>query len=461
MEQSPKKELTLFDSTCLIVGIIIGAGIYETAPTIARSVTHWWGIPLLWIAGGLLSLAGALCYAELATAYPRAGGDYVYLTRAYGRWAGFLFGWVQLVIVRPGDIALMAFIFARYALKLYDPFANGAGWFAENGMYLSYACAAVVVLTLINIAGVRQGKWTQNILTVVKTIGLAAIIVIGLTVPAGPPPPPEVSTSWTPPLSLAMILILFTYGGWNEMAYVAAEVKNPKRNIVRALIMGTVGVMVLYLLANAAFLRSLGHEGMINTEAIGVDAIKGLFGEYGSRIFAVLICISALGAVNGLIFAGSRISYAVGADHRLFRILGKWHGRRGSPVWALVLQGVIAAIVIMAFRSFERTIIFIAAAVYLFYLASSTAVIVLRYKEPDVERPFKVKGYPFTPLIFAGVCGFLMYSTLTYKPGGEGISQKEAGISIGILLAGLVVYGLTKVYETGKRSKDTNSSEPQ
>ena len=435
MEQTPKKELTLFDSTCLIVGIIIGAGIYETAPDIARSVQNWWGVPLLWIAGGLLSLAGALCYAELATAYPRAGGDFVYLSRAYGRWAGFLFGWIQLVIVRPGDIALMAFIFARYAKQLYDPLAGAGGWYGQ-AMYLVYACAAVAVLTLINLAGVRQGKWTQNILTVVKTIGLAAIIIVGLTVPTGPAEQPQASPPWNPTLAVAMIMVLFTYGGWNEMAYVAAEVKNARRNILRALILGTVGVMVLYLLANASFMHSLGHEGMGASKAVGVDAIKGLFGEYGARILAVIICISALGAINGLIFAGARISYAVGKEHRLFGFLGGWHGRRGAPVWALVMQGIIAMVVIVAFGSFERTILYTAAAVYCFFLATSVSVIVLRYKEPNVERPFKVTGYPFTPIVFAAVCGLLIYGGATYRP-------METAISLGILLTGVPVYFLT------------------
>ncbi|MBE0537789.1 MAG: amino acid permease [Phycisphaerae bacterium] len=437
MEQTPKKELTLFDSTCLIVGIIIGAGIYETAPTVAASVNHAWGIFVLWIVGGLLSLAGALCYAELASAYPREGGDYVYLTRAYGRWAGFLFGWIQLIIVRPGDIALMAFIFARYAKQLYNPLAQNTDWFSQHAMYLIYACAAVILLSLINIIGVRQGKWTQNFLTVVKTLGLALIVFVGLTEPAAAPAAVAQTAAWQPPLSLAMILILFTYGGWNEMAYVAAEVKDPKRNILRALVVGTIAVIVLYLLANAAFLRSLGHAGMAGTEAIAVDTIRGRFGDFGPRIIAIIICISALGAVNGLIFAGARISYALGKDHRLFNALGQWHGQRSTPVPALILQTILALILIVAFGSFERTILYTAAAVYMFYMATSLSVIVLRRREPDVERPFRVTGYPFTPILFAGVCAFLIYSGAIYKP-------KEAGISLAILGLGVAVYFLSR-----------------
>ena len=160
MQITPKKELSLFDSTCIIVGIIIGAGIYQMAPNIAKGAGSWWGVLLIWIAGGLLSLCGALCYAELATAYPKEGGDYVYLSKAYGKWAGFLFGWAQLTIVRPGDIAIMAFAFATYIRTIYDPLAN-------HGAISQRLCAviAVIVLTVINVLGVKQGKWTQNLLT--------------------------------------------------------------------------------------------------------------------------------------------------------------------------------------------------------------------------------------------------------------------------------------------------------
>ena len=209
MEGVPKQELSLFDSTCIIVGIIIGAGIYETAPIVAKSLGSGPGLMLVWLAGGLLALTGALCYAELATAYPREGGDYIYLTRAYGRWPGYMFGWSQLAIVRPGDIALMAFIFARYAQTLYAPFAH-------SGLF--YAVTAIVVLTVINILGVKAGKWTQNLLTVTKILGLVAISVVGLTAPlAAPQPLASEGFSWEG-LQLAFILVFFTFGGWNEMA---------------------------------------------------------------------------------------------------------------------------------------------------------------------------------------------------------------------------------------------------
>ena len=305
-DNGPARALTLFDSTCLIVGIIVGAGIYQTAPDVARGVGGAWGVLAIWLCGGALSLCGALGYAELATAYPREGGDYVYLGRAYGRWAGFLFGWAQLSVVRPGDIAVMAFVFGTYARSLYEPFA---------GSELFYAVAAVVLLTVINALGVREGKWTQNLLTILKLLGLLAIVGVAFV---GTPAPAAREPAGPLPVSLALILVLFTFGGWNEMAYVAAEVKDSRRNIVRALVIGTAAVTVLYLLVNAAFLHSLGYAGLTQSRAVAADTVAAVFPETGRRLISALICVSALGALNGLIFTGARISYAMGAEHRVF-----------------------------------------------------------------------------------------------------------------------------------------------
>jgi len=432
---TPRRELSLFDSTCIIVGIIIGAGIYRTAPDVAKGALCWWGVLAIWVVGGLLSLCGGLGYAELASAYPREGGDYVYLSRAYGRWAGFLFGWVQLSIVRPGDIAAMAFAFATYAGKLYDPLAKSGIPYGQR----IYAIAAVVILTVINILGVKEGKWTQNILTTVKALGLLAIVSVALVAPHGPATA-SAETVDALPLSLALILVLFTYGGWNEMAYVAAEVKKPRRNIVRALVLGTVSVTVLYLLVNGAFLYTLGYAGTATSEAVASDSISAVFPKMGGRMISALVCISALGAVNGLVFTGARISYAVGADHRALRPLGKWHPRTGTPVWALAVQGMIAVGLIVVLGSFVNAIIYTAAAVYSFYLATSVAVIVLRFKERDVERPYRVTGYPVTTIVFCAVCAFLIYSAVSYA-----LAETPIGllISSGALLAGVLIYWLT------------------
>lgn len=409
MISQPRPQLSLFDSTCLIVGIIIGAGIYQMAPDIAKGVGGSWGLLGIWVLGGLLSLCGALTYAELATTYPQEGGDYVYLSRAYGPSAGFLFGWAQLAIVRPGDIAVMAFAFATYAQAVADPFAGVSAALTRP----VYAVSAVLILTVINVLGVRGGKWTQNLLTVAKAAGLLLIVVAACFAPT-PAAVPVAASSL--PFSLALIFVLFTYGGWNEMAYVAAEVRNPKQNIVRALVVGMVAVTALYLLVNVAFLRALGFEGMRGSAAVATDAVSAQFPQTAAVLVSALICISALGAVNGLIFTGARISFALGSDHALFRGLGRWHPRREVPTTALWVQGGIAVVLILALGSFVNAVLYTAAVVYTFYLASTLAVFVLRRKEPSVERPYRIPGYPVVPLMFAGVCLFLIQSAVRYQP---------------------------------------------
>ena len=421
----PRQSLTLFDSTCLIVGIIVGVGVYQMAPDIARGVGDPLGLFALWIAGGLLSLCGALCYAELAAAYPQEGGDYVYLSRAYGSWAGLLFGWAQLAIVRPGDIVVIAFAFATYARTLWDPLAASAfPW-----MQQVYAIAAILTLTTVNIMGVREGKWTQNLLTLVKALGLLFIVAVAAF--AGPVSPADPVAGM--PLSLAFIFVLFTYGGWNEMAYVAAEVKHPGRNIVRALVLGMLAVTLLYVLVNGAFLAALGFDGLRASSAVAADTINRVLPDAGGRLIALLVCLSALGAVNGLIFTGARISYAVGADRRGFRWLGQWHPRLGTPANALILQGTIACVLVVALGSFVQAVLYTAAVVYSFYLATSLAVIVLRRREPGVARPFRVVAYPLTPILFAATCAFLICSAVSYKPW-------VAIGSVGVLLLGLPLH---------------------
>jgi amino acid transporter len=427
--KTPVQTLSLFDTTCIIVGIIIGAGIYETTPTVAACMGGWGGVMAVWLAGGLLALCGALCYAELATAYPHQGGDYVYLDRAYGSWAGFIFGWGQLVIIRPGDIALMAFVFARYAATLYAPIP-GIGTF--------YAAGAVLVLTFINILGVRESKWTQNILTVVKIAGLLFIVVAGLLAP-GTQDVPTFGSSSGGGLKLAMILVLFTYGGWNEMAYVAAEIKKPQKNISRSLLLGTVAVAVLYLLINGAFLHSLGFERMAEAEAVAVDTVATVLPNSAARLTGIIICISALGAVNGLVFTGARISYALGTGHRVFQALGKWNPRFGTPVAALLVQGAISLAIVLLAGSFIDTILYSAPVVWLFFLATGLSLFRLRRKDADRPRPYKVPGYPLTPILFCAASAFMTYSSVSYA-----LSQKSSGLLVlgAVLLAGLCVYAI-------------------
>ena len=270
---TPERRLSLVDTTSMIVGIIIGSGLYETTPVIAGNVpaAHW--LIAGWLLGGLFALVGSLCYAELATAYPADGGDYVYLTRAFGRGAGFMFAWAQLWVIRPGSIGAMAYVFGRYATQLYP---------LGSHSFTLYAAGSVTIISIINILGVREGKWTQNILTAAKLLGLAVVVGVGLTctVPAEDAVPVAAAHE-NANLGLALILIVFTYGGWNDMAYVAAEVRNPQRNIVRALLLGVLAVATVYVSVNLAFLHALGLAGVAASHAVAADVAALGLGEWG------------------------------------------------------------------------------------------------------------------------------------------------------------------------------------
>lgn len=436
----PERHLSLFDSVCIIVGIIVGVGIFETPAAVAGSVNTASATLLVWVLGGLLALGGALCYAELASAYPQEGGDYVYLTRAYGSWAGYLFGWSQLAIVRPGDIALMAFIFGRYGATIYAPFEH---------VEILYAVLAVVILTGLNMGGVRAGKLTQNLLTVVKVLGLLVIVGAGFAAPAAEAVQVGTESSGSGGLRLALILVMFTFGGWNEMAYVSAEVKRPERNIARALIFGAVTVTVLYLLINAAYLHALGVSGMAKSQAVAIETLAPALPSAATRAVTIIICISALGAVNGLVFTGARISYAMGRDHSIFRRMGRWDEDRGTPIGALAVQGTLSLIIILLAGSFLDIIIYTTPVVWTFFLATGLSVFVLRRREEEASRPFRVPGYPVTPLIFCACCIFMLYSSVTYA-----YTQKPLGllISTAVLLAGAVLLASTS-YGTASGSK--------
>jgi amino acid transporter len=433
-----QRRLSLFDSWSLVVGIIVGAGIFTTSPYIAQNTPTLSMLIGLWVAGGIISIMGALCYAELGSTYPQACGDYHYLTKAYGSWAGFLFGWLQTVIARPGDITLMAIIFATYAAPLV-----GGDDLAQIGL----AVGAVVLLTTINILGVQFGKTTQNVLTTLKVVGL--IVVFGVAVAFGQDTN-VAKLAWDPEkfdLGLAMILILFAFGGWNEMAYVVAEVKDPARNISRSLIGGLLFVTLLYVLVNISFITVLGHRGLAESAEVGRDVISGAMPRYGPALMSGLIMIAALGSLNGLIFAGSRITYAVGRDYPVFAILGKWTSRTGTPIRALVLQGLLACILITVLRSFTKTLLYTAAPVYCFYLATSLSVLVLRRKDPTATRPFRLPGYPFVPVLFATSCVYFIYRALLYKPiivsANDGYIG-PAGVALMILAAGIPIYFLAR-----------------
>ncbi|MGA2032065.1 MAG: amino acid permease [Thermoguttaceae bacterium] len=428
---APRRQLTLLDSTSIIVGIIIGSGIYRSSPLIAGSVPNTAWLIGVWILGGLLSLVGALCYAELANAYPREGGDYVYLTRALGRKMGFLFAWSQLWIVRPGSIGLLAYVFASYANQL-RPVGNGPP------ALMAYAVLAVLLLTAINLLGLREGKWTQNLLTVIKILGLAAIVVVGLC--AASPAAAPAATMRQPDYRTAMIFVLFTYGGWNEMAYVGAEVRDPAKNILRALVLGTTAVTVIYVLVNLAFVHALGFAGVGRSQAVAADVLRTALGPWGAKAISVLICISALGAINGMIFTGARIYFAMGSDHRRFAWLAAWNARRDTPVRSMLVQAAIVLALVVGFGwskdGFETLTYFTTPVFWIMFLLVGASLFVLRYREPHAPRPYRVPLYPLTPAIFCLSSLFMVYASMSWAIDNK---SYEALWSIGLLAVGLAL----------------------
>ncbi len=401
----------------MIVGIIIGSGLYETTPLIAGNVPGPAWLVAAWLLGGAFSLIGSLCYAELATTYPADGGDYVYLSRAFGPGMGFAFAWAQLWVIRPGSIGAMAYVFGRYATQLHDLGPHS---------FTLYAAGSVLIISVINILGVREGKWTQNLLTAAKLGGLAVVVVVGLTCT----PPSDLPIDAGPPggqsLGLALVLIVFTYGGWNDMAYVAAEVRDPSRNILRALLLGVLAVITVYVSVNLAFLHALGLRGVASSQAVAADVAALGLGQWGRRGIAVLICISTLGAINGMIFTGARIYYAMGRDHPLFDRIGRWSLRFGTPAWSLTIQACTTLLAVVGFGilsraegesygvGFQRLIDFTTPVFWFFLLLSGLSLFVLRRREAERTRPFRVPLYPLVPAVFCGGAVLIVYSSLRH-----------------------------------------------
>ncbi len=418
---TPRRQLSLFDCVCIIVGVIIGSGIFETSPTVAQQVGGLGMLAVVWLLGGLISLIGALCFAELATAYPRDGGDYVYLSRAFGRRVGLLFAWASFWIVRPGNIGAMAFVFATYAAQLW-PIPSDYG-------NIIYAVGAVVPLTILNIIGVKPGKWTQNILTAIKVAGLLIVVTAGFFAERPPRPVEPISSG---SFGLAMILILFTFGGWNEVAYVAAEVRDPRKNILRSLVLGTTVVTGVYLLVNFAAVAALGLHGLRNAPTFAADVA-------GTRAISVLVCVSCLGAINGMTFTGARIFYAVGTEHRMCRWFGQWHPRFATPARALLLQAAATVALMVAFGlyedGFERLVVFTGPVFWGFLLLTGIALFVLRFKDGDKARPYKVWLYPITPVLFCASAAYMVYATLSYA---WIMRHVEGWWTIALIVAGVV-----------------------
>lgn len=439
--------LGLWDTVSIIVGIIIGVGIFSAPGKVFRSVSGPWETLGVWALGGVLSLIGALCFAELASAYPRSGGEYLYLTRAFGSGVGFLFAWAQLAVIRTGgSIAAVAYVFGDNAALLWPSGPGSAGVFAA---------LAIAVLSIINVLGANPGKYTQNLLTIAKVAGLGAIILAGLVAAPAPATVAPKPVATVPSFALAMIFVLYTYDGWNEAVYVTSEVRDWRRNLPLALILGTVAVTIIYLLFNIACLLGLGFEAVQASPAVHADVIKLVLGERGAQGIIVLVMVSALGAVNGTIFTAARLYAALGSDHRLFAPLGWWNRRLQTPMCALLVQAAISIGMVLVVQSwwrgqdgFEALVDCTAPVFWLFFLLTGVSLFVLRQKDAGIERPFRVPLYPLLPLIFCGWCAYMLYGSVRY-------AREQALVGIGILLVGLPLYLISRSLGTAGQLKET------
>ena len=423
----PRSTFTVLDGVAFIVGMVIGAGIFKTPSLVAAHSSSIAEALLLWVAGGAISLVGALCYAELTSAYPHPGGDYHYLGRAYGGIPAFLFAWSRMTVVQTGAIAMHAFLIGDYASQV-----------VRVGPYSSslYAVVAVVLLTSINIIGIKQGKWTQKVLTGVIVLGLISVVALGLGAhPAhGAPVPAAPPGTAASGLGLAMIFVLLTYGGWNEIAYLSSEVRKARKNMVRVLLFGIGAVTVIYLTVNYTFLRTLGLAGTASSDAVAVEVMRGLLGEPGVTYMSLLVVFAVLSSMNAVVITGSRTNYAFGCDFPPFGFLGRWSQGANTPVNALLFQGAASLALVLVgtgTRSgFAMMVEYTAPVFWLFFLLVGISLFVLRKRERAIVRPFRVPLYPVTPLVFCAVCLYMLYSSLVYT-GRGGL------IGVIVLLAGI------------------------
>ncbi|HYG97686.1 MAG TPA: amino acid permease [Terriglobales bacterium] len=434
--------LSVLDAVAIIVGIVVGAGLFETPQMVAANAGSKTMLVLVWVAGGALSLLGALCYAELATAYPDTGGMYFYIKRAFGQAPAFLLAWSRLLVIQTGSIALLGFVLGDYASQVFNLGRHSPA---------IYAATAVIVLTFANVRGVRLGRWMQNSLSLAKVAAVVAVTVTGFMLPAAPSGPAVMQT--TAPQSsigLMMIFVLLTYGGWQEAGYIAAEVKDTRRSMVKALLYSIGIITVIFVAVNAALVHGLGLTGMANSRAVVADVLRLGMGPSGAIVVSIAVMVAALGSMQGTIFTGARTNFALGRDFRMFRGLAQWNESGQTPTRALLVQGGIALLLVLlgttTRHGFKTMVEYTAPVFWLFVFLTGLALIILRIKEPEIERPFRVPLYPLTPILFSATSAYLLYASLAYT----GI-----GALFGVLVLGA---GLAVLY-VERRKQRTSTSE--
>ncbi|MDE0588070.1 MAG: amino acid permease [Candidatus Marinimicrobia bacterium] len=424
-----KRVLSLMDATMINAGGIIGSGIFMVPATVALYTASSSLFFMVWILGGIVSLFGALSVAELGAAMPKAGGQYVYLNEAYGPVWGYLYGWSAVAVINTASMAAVGVAFAEY-LKFFYTISDLA--------VKEIAIFSIILLTIINIVDVKSGARFQNIFTFAKLGAILGVILLGLFLEGGstqnfsPLFTDRPPLSLIGPLGLAMVAVLWTFDGWIFVTYVAGEVKNPERNIPLSLIFCMVIVVSVYIALNTVLVYVLGFDQMIGSELVMADAASKFIGGKGAAIVTIIILISLIGANNGFILTSARINYAMARDNRFFKQAAFIHPKFQSPANALIIQCIWACILTFS-GTFNQLITYIIFASWIFYGMSAGAVIILRKKKPDMDRPYKTPFYPWIPIIFILFAIFLTVNTILEAP-------RDAAIGTGIILAGLPLY---------------------
>jgi amino acid transporter len=421
----PRQLLSVWDGIVLICGMVIGAGIFKAPSIVAANTGSNAEFIFAWVLGGVVSLCGALVYAELSARYPETGGEYAFLSRGWGRGVAFVFAWSRMTVIQTGAIAAVSFVFGDYASEMLR--------LGEKSSAI-YAAIGVVALTALNVVGTRESKTLQKVMQVLLFAGLAFIAIAGFL--AGSPSKPATASAGGS-FGLAMIFVLLTYGGWNEAAYLAGEVRNPNRNMMRILVGGILTVTVLYLLVNLGYLYALGLGGMRESKAVAADVMRVVVGEKGVILLALIVCLAALTTINAAIFTGARTTYALGQDFRFFRLLGAWRDSGSTPANALILQGVIALVLVWVASytpdGFSAMVAYTAPVFWTFFYLTAATLFVFR--DRGSERPaFRVPLYPHIPIAFCIICVYMLYSSIDY------VRNPDFGPKFGnMVLAGLIL----------------------
>lgn len=432
VEPTLARRLGAFDATMIVMGGIIGAGIFVNPSVVARQV-HTFGLVLgAWVIGGAIALVGAFVYAELAVLRPRVGGQYAYLRDAYHPMVAFLYGWTLLLVTQTGGMAGAAIIFGRYFREL-----TGTG-IPEQAV----AALALGILTLVNCLGVRAGSNVQSALMLTKLAAIALLIAVGLFVapayqasPAAPSLAPA-DSGGALGLATAMVPVLFAYGGWQTASFVSGEMRDPRRDLSRGLLVGVVGVIVLYLAVTYVCLRVLGVGGLAATPTPASQVMRNALGDRGARLIALGIAVSTVGFLSQSVLTAPRVYYAMARDGVFFKAVGTLDRRSRVPVVAIVLQGVWAAVIALSGK-YDQILNYVVSIDVLFFGLTGASLIIFRAREhrakQTVQRGVRVPLHPITTAIFVLACWSISVTTIVQYP-------TNAGIGVGILLVGVLVY---------------------